>query len=61
MKNQIYYWSSENFKESGEGQLSILFLKILKKKLKNTSFKRLNTYQYKLIFFINIFCHSTGY
>ena len=31
MKNKIYYWSSENFKESGEGQLSILFLKILKK------------------------------
>jgi len=51
MKNQIYYWSSENFKESGEGQLSILFLKILKKKLKNTSFKRLNTYQYKINFF----------
>ena len=38
MKNKIYYWSSENFKESGEGQLSILFLKILKKKLKNKKF-----------------------
>jgi len=51
MKNDIYYWSSESSKESGEGQLSILFLKILKKKFKKKKFLQLNNFKYKTNFF----------
>tara|TARA_A100001015_G_scaffold115414_1_gene128154 strand:- start:1813 stop:2817 length:1005 start_codon:yes stop_codon:yes gene_type:complete len=60
MKNKIYYWSSENFKESGEGQLSILFLKILKKKLKNKKFVGLNSFKYRETLFYKYFLPFYG-
>ena len=51
--SKIYYWANNIKKNSGEGILAINFLSLLKKKYKNYSLIKLNTFSYKENFFYN--------
>ncbi len=51
--SKIYYWANNTKKNSGEGILALNFLSLLKKKYKNYSFIKLNSFTHKENFFYN--------
>ena len=51
--SKIYYWANNTKKNSGEGILALNFLSLLKKKYKNYSFVKLNSFTHKESFFYN--------
>ena len=53
--SKIYYWANNTKKNSGEGILALNFLLLLKKKYKNCSFIKLNSFTHKESLFIIIF------